>query len=260
MKNFSDYTEKSPDLLVEIGFVNDKLVFDYDKNILKLLKKSDNSDKLMKHQKFKPYEKISETISEHNVVSIYSVGKYKNDVLKIIKNPENIIASKEDYRQFINRTAMSINYKVALPNDIKIVIIPRNTSVILNDIIENLSLRNPNITYMYNTFDIVPEIEINKTLPEINNKIIDIIKKEIEISKEKGYFAMKKIKKLNLQKFIRNFSSLIPNFSLKNSLPNNNTMLLDDAILSYATTANMISCLEMYSPENLIPVTFFCHR
>ena len=260
MKSFSEYTKESQDILVEsIGIVDGELVFDYNKITPGKEEISSKFGKKHKGEKFVPYAKTTETIIKHKVYSVYNAqGTNKTALLKAIKKQSNISISNEDYKQFINRTAMYMDYKLIRKNDIKVIIAPHSSSPLLFDLINNLKKRNPKVIFISKSFEknLPDKITIDKDHPKITPDIVKYLEKEIQKAKSNGYFAMKEIKRVQMRKFISNIFKLSPDVSLKN-IEGKNVMLLDDIVSSGSTTADMIRNLENYSPNKVIPVTIF---
>ena len=166
--------------------------------------------------------------------------------------------SEEDYRQFINRTAIYINYQFVQKNNIQTIVVPASSSPLLADVVENLSLRNQYVTYFKTGFvkNAPVEIIINKEHPQITSSDIKRLEKLKEKAKQDGFFEMKRVDK-KLRKFVSNIFELNPDVTMRNHVNGSNVMLIDDIVNSGATTADMIRSLEVYAPEKLLPVTLF---
>ncbi len=262
MKTFSEYTVDSTDILVEsIGIVDGQLVFDYNKIKADDDEISSKFGKNTKGEKFAPYVKTTDTIAKHKVRAVYSVkGINKTKILKTLKSHNAGLSMKnDDYKQFINRTAMYIDFKFIRKNDIQTIIAPSSSSIIITDLLENLANRNPKLTVINKAFEKnkPKDVQIDYDHPKINDKSIEYLKLELDKAKKNGFFAMKEIKRAQMRKFIKNIMKLTPDVSLQHAIEGKNVVLIDDIISTGTTTTDMIRIIEMYSPNELTAITIF---
>jgi len=257
MMDFKEYINSG--LIESIGIIDGKLVFDY--NNLKP-NKDEISTKMGKKEKgvkFVPFASSTDTLNKYKVFSVYSTkGANKSKILKTIKKQTDLEMSNTDYERFIIRTAIFMSAKIVSPNKIDIIILPKTSSKILFDLVDEISSRNPGVSYISQQFTKTKpkEIKIDVDHPKINDNIIS----KLEIIKQnaikKDNFEMKKVPSW-MRKFIKNFIELTPDKYLRKHLEGKNILIIDDIFTSGTTMGAMGDILNMYSPENLVFATLF---
>jgi hypothetical protein len=193
------------------------------------------------------------------VYSVYSVPK-STDILKVIKarSYNGIDISNKDYRYFIKRTAIFIANRII--KDIKpdIIITPKSTSLILNDLTDELKLILPYITFLTEKFRKVidmDKIKVDRDNPNITDEIIKRIDGSIRRAKREGYFQIKWIDK-RYAKFVSNFFELIDDYNYE-KIKDKNVILIDDVYSSGSTMFELLRIMKQYSPAELAAVSIF---
>ena len=248
------YGTEVEDIHESIAIVDGKLVFNYDE---KKVGKDKVSTKFGKYKTFTPYVKKSDTIVAHNIFSIYNAkGVNVVDILKAIKKKSNIDMDEKDYHQFVNRSALYIQAKLA--KGIDTIIAPTSSSPMLLDILDNLKHRLSGVMIFTNTFkkSNIDNIKIDKNHPKITPTIIKKLTEDIARAKKDGYFEMKKIFVPN-RKFLSGYLELVDSKILNKYVKDKNVMIFDDVLASGTTFVEMIRTLELYEPKSLIGTTIF---
>lgn len=206
--------------------------------------------------KFTPY---GATASVHGVPIevVYSVSATdkdtKNAILKTLKrqHPE-LTMGKDDYAEFINRTAMFMSSRIVKKFSPDIIISPKSSSYMLNDIVDAIQARSPNIKVLREHFkkvDFVGEIEIKRDHPKITDEIIAMLEGALELGRKNGYFQMKKVKP-QYRKFLSNIFELIDEYDY-NKLEGQRILVLDDIWTTGTTLSDMIDAIHLFAPSDI---------
>jgi hypothetical protein len=253
MMKFNDYVELS-NLFEKIDLKGDQLVFDYNADVEK---SGEASTKLGKGKEFNPFQKkISST--GKIIYSVYNV-KESTPVLKAIKSFDSQNATNiKDYQSFLKRTAIFISSRIFKEVKPDVVITPKSSSNILNDIIKELQNISPHIIFLQEKFKKIvdPEqIKIDYDNPSITPKIIDRLENILRKAKRDGYFQLKAALPQN-RKFLQNYFELIDDYKYE-KIEGKNIILLDDVVSSGSTFDEMMRILEQYAPNEISGVTIF---
>ncbi len=259
MKTF-DEIRNEPLMTESIGIVDGQLVFDYNELSPSDDQISSNLGKKFKGAKFVPFTTTTSTFAKHKVKSVYAVkGNIKSQILKAIKRQSAVDVGSGEYTQFLRRTATFIDFKIIRKNKIDTIVAPTSSSVILTDLLDILSKKNPSLTILNKTFkkNKPEDIQIDYDHPKITPKIIAYLEKQLAIAKKAGYFEMKAIKASMFRKFIKNIMKLNKDISLRNHVEDKRVLLIDDILASGNTITDMMSHLELYAPSELMILTIF---
>jgi hypothetical protein len=198
-------------------------------------------------------------------VNIYSVYKVKNegqnvDILKTIKyhTYKGIDVNNKDYQYFIKRTSIFMSSKILKDINPEIIITPKSTSLILNDLLDQLKLIMPHVKFLSEKFQKVidpDKIIIDRNNPKITQEIINRIEGSIRRAKKEGYFQIKWIDVM-FRKFVQNFFELIDDYNYI-KIQDKNIVLIDDIYTSGTSLNEMIRILKQYSPSNLTAISIF---
>lgn len=225
-----------------------KLKFDYSK-------KSDFSMSFGKDKKFSVY-KYTESISKVKVFSVYGVKEEKGfPILKGIKRGE---AESNDYKHFIKRTAIFISHRILKDLKPDIIITPKSSSFILNDLLDVLEEINPHIKFLSEKIqkvDNIDKIKIDYNHKGISPDIIKSLESIIARAKREGYFQLKWVNK-RWAKFISNFFEIVDENKF-NKINGKRVIILDDVLSTGTTFQDMIRIVSMYSPEDIHGITIF---
>lgn len=237
-----------------IAIVNGKLVFYYND---KVADKEKVATKFGKSKAFTPYVKKTKVILAHDIFSIYQAkGVNVVDILKAIKKKSSIEVDEKDYLQFINRSALYMQAKLA--KNIDTIIAPTSSSPLLLDILDNLKHRLSGVKIFTETFkkSNIDNIKIDKNHPKITPNIIKKLTEDLARAKKDGYFEMKKIFVPN-RIFLSGYLELTDSKILGKYVKGKRVMVFDDVLASGSTFVEMIRTLELYEPESLIGATIF---
>jgi hypothetical protein len=237
----------------ELYIENDKLRFNYNVN-----KKTTMSTKMGKYT-FVP---LTMTLKENKDLSIYSVypmrGKDKTKILKALKKKNNVFVNVKEYEHFIKRTGLFINNRILLGKDIDVIVTPQTSSYFINDLLDNITNRSPNIKIIQEAFQKVEvdKIKVDWNKYNIDDKTKKNIERELKKAKENGYLEMKNFPK-QFTFMISNFLK-IDNMKIKSKyVEDKNVVILDDIAGSGFTLKEMFVNIKLFSPANVYGVTMF---
>jgi hypothetical protein len=206
--------------------------------------------------KFTPYGATA-NVHEVPIEVVYSVSATdkdtKNAILKTLKrqHPE-LTMGKTVYTEFINRTAMFMSSRIVKKFNPDVIISPKSSSYMLNDIVDAIQARSPNVKVLREHFkkvDFVGEIEINRDHPKITDKIIKMLEDALHTAKKNGYFQMKKVKP-QYRKFLSNLFELIDEYDY-NKLEGQRILILDDIWTTGTTLSDMIDSIYLFAPSEI---------
>lgn len=157
------------------------------------LKSGDMNIGFGKFKNLQPYISKSKILQDVTTYSVYS-GTGLIPQIKELKasNPDS-----PEYTRFIKNTAIYLSSKIISKNKIDVIVTPKSSSNILNDLVREIKERNPHIQfYTESMIKVVDpsEIKIDYTAPGINDTIIKSLTKSIEQAKKDGYFQIKNVK------------------------------------------------------------------
>lgn len=247
MIKFKDY------LFEQIIVKDNKLNFTYNKQ-----KSTKNSigTKFGKG-KFKPYKKSGSILNDKLVYSVYSTSG-ATDILKALKNKNDIFYDQEDYDYFINRTAMFI-VKILRENKIQVVISPMSSSNLVQHVMDKVQEKNPNLTYFTSVFKKVKPQDIKNIYLDDDPRVTPKIQKRFEYIKSAAikneYFAMIKVDP-KFRRFVRGFFDQIDPKVIQ-ECTNKNVALFDDIISSGTTIAEMLRMLGGAGAKDVTGITIF---
>ena len=247
MISFKDY------LFEEIHVKDNKLSFSYNKE--KSTKTSIGTG--FGKGKFKPYKKSGSVLNDKLVYSVYSGGG-ATDILKALKNKNDIFYDQEDYDYFINRTSIFIG-KILRENKIQVVISPMSSSNLVQDVMTKVQEKNPNLTYFTSVFKKVKPQDIQNIYLADDPRVTPKIQKSFEYIKNAAikneYLAMIKVDP-KFRQFVRGFFEEIDPRVIK-ECTNKNVVLFDDVISSGTTIAEMLRMLGAAGAKEVTGITIF---
>ena len=213
--------------------------------------------KSSKPYSFVPYVKQDKTLGGYTIYSVYAADD-ATEILKTLKKKTDIGMEEADYQQFLNRSALFITAKILRPNNIDIIVTPKSSSNILNDLLSLIANKNPHIRFLPDTY--VKIADISKIQIDYNNpRITDTIAKRLEdiihSAIKTGSFEMKKVLPRN-RNFLRNFLEIIDPSMLK-LFNGQNVCVMDDVITTGITQMEIIRSIADYNPNNVIGVTLY---
>jgi hypothetical protein len=213
--------------------------------------------KLGKGKAFQPYIAKGINVAHHPVHSVYKMVQ-ATDVMSSIKGKGPYEVDQNDYQQFLKRTSIFLHSKVIRPNKIDVVITPKSSSNILNDLLQDLQQRAQGIEFYPEYFvkSIDPsQIKIDTENPKMTPKILAGLQGVLNKAVKDGYLEMKKFDK-RFVKFVSNYFSLAGPLS-KRVTEQTNILVLDDVLASGATFVELFRNLEGYPHNNLIGASIF---
>lgn len=239
------------DLFDDINVVNDKLAFDY--------RDRTGVSTALGKSNFVPYARKDKTLDGYTIYSVYASGDDSlTDVLLALKKKSFIKVDPQDYEYFLKRTAIFITSKILRPTRCEIVITPRSSTTILNDILKYLQAQNPHIEFLpesyVKTVDLT-RIEVDRAHPQITDKIAYGLERIIKNAQQTGKFEIKKALP-QYRKFFRNFFEVVdPRLTKK--FAGRNICVLDDVLSSGTTVVQILKDVANYAPAEAFGCTLF---
>jgi phosphoribosylpyrophosphate synthetase len=251
---FSEF-ESTLNLLEKIKVDNGSLVFDY-KDKGKGVSKTSIGTSFGK-SKLKPYAKSDSILNGKTVFSVYQ-SSGATEIMAALKGKNDINVDSEDYVHFINRTAIYL-YKVLQDKKIDIIMSPKSSSPLVDDLLDAVKERLPHIITYKAVFEKIPKEAIKDVYMEDDPRVTDKIRKSFEAIKKaaikKGYFAMVKIDP-PFRRFVRGFFQEIdPKIVAK--CEDKNVALLDDVIASGTTISEMMRMIGAAGAKDVMGITIF---
>ena len=242
------------DLFDDINIVGDRLGFDYNAR--------DGVSTRMGKKDFQPYVRRDKTLDGYSVYSVYSSqDENLTDVLLALKKKSYIKMDPADYAQFIRRTAIYITAKILGPNKTEVVVTPRSSTNILNDLLAELKARNPHIDFLpesyVKTADI-SKIEVDYSHPAITPAIAKTLEGIVRAAQRTGKFEIKKALPQN-RKFFRNFFEVVDPALTKRFI-NKNVCVFDDVLSSGTTVVQIMKDIGVYGPSAIYGCVIFKTR
>lgn len=231
-------------LLEKMQIQKGQLGFDYSK------KADDNSaSTVMGKNRFQP---LTSRIGGHDVFSVYVTAHSSIDVLRAIKrialkDGTKVGVDAEDYRHFIDRTAIFIAGRILRNRNIDLVLYPKSSSAFLRNVIDIIGQK-------YETHVIDGSFVKSTNLHVIDDpRISPDIRKQLEqfvaTSKQTGAVKMKSLKPM-YRKFLAGFLNYKgPDVTGKK------VCVLDDILTSGSSMAEMFRHIE--GAASIIGVTVF---
>lgn len=242
------------DLFDDINIVGNRLAFDYrDRNGI--------STRLGKKE-FQPYARRDKTLDGYSVYSVYSSqAENLTDILLAIKKKSDVRMEPADYEHFIRRTAIYITAKILQPHGTEVIVTPRSSSGILNDLVRELQTRNPHIEFLpesyVKTADI-SKIQVDYNHPAITPAIAKTLEGIIRAAQKSGKFEIKKALPQN-RKFFRNFFEIVDPRLTKKFI-NKNVCVFDDVLSSGTTLVQIMKDIGVYGPAAVYGCVIFKTR
>ncbi len=246
---------KIADLLegITIDPTTNTLSFNYSDN-------NGTSTKLGKGKKFPvPYIKKDALLDGYAVYSVYAASDaITTDVLMALKRKSNISINPADYKHFIKRTAIFISAKILAQNKIDVIITPKASTDILNDLLHELKERNSHI--IFNPESIIKMVDfskiiIDRTDPRITPAIIVRLELIIKNAMKTGVFEVKKALPV-YRKFFKNYFDVV-DANLFSKLEGKNVCVIDDIMSIGTTQLQLMRIIADYAPEMVIGANMF---
>lgn len=246
---FKEYLSLSEGIEVK----DNSLVFNYNKN----KSSKDSIGTSFGKSKFKPFKKSGYVLDNKEVFSAYSGGG-ATEILKALKNKNDITYNKENYNYFINRTAVYLT-KIIKDNKIQVVISPKSSSNLIIDVMDKIQEKIPELTFFTSVFQKVTTEDIKNIHLEDDPRVTDKIRTNFDYIKRSAikneYFAMVKVDP-KFRSFVRGFFQEIPEKVIK-EVKDKNVALFDDVISSGTTIAEMMRMLGGAGAKDVIGLTIF---
>lgn len=251
MKSLRNYIQESidEDLYVD----GNKLVFGPADDTVDAVTKT----KFGKNRSLEPYVMSGAKVAG---VSVYSVHKANStEILKALKNKNEVIVDPKDYEIFVDRTATYLA-RVLRQKGADVIITPTSSAPLLSDLTDAINKRVPHITFLKDSFqkispDKIDNIKIRYDLPGMTPKIERGLKGVLSKARKDGYFEIKKVDK-RFAKYLTGYFELTDT-KLINKLQNKRVVILDDVISSGATFSEIINTVQSAGPETLFGLTIF---
>jgi hypothetical protein len=231
--------------------------FEPQDNRLNIDYSSGGMTKLGKGKAFQPYIAKGINVAHHPVYSVYKMVQ-ATAVMSSIKGKGPYEVDQNDYAQFLKRTSFFLYSKVIKPNNIDVIITPKSSSNILNDLLVDLQQRAQGVEFYPEHFvkSVDPsQIKIDTEHPRMTPKILAGLQGVLNKAIRDGYLEMKKFDK-RFVKFVSNYFSLAGPLS-KRVNETSNILVLDDVLASGATFVELFRNLEGYDYNTLIGASIF---
>lgn len=238
-------------LFDDISIAGDRLQFDYGD-------KTGVSTRMGK-KSFQPYLRKDKTLDGYSVYSVYSSSDENlTDVLLALKKKSYVKMDPADYQHFLRRTAIYITAKILRPLKIDVVVTPRSSTNILNDLLAELQARNPHIEFLpesyVKTADI-SKIQVDRSHPAITDAIAKSLEAIIRAAQKSGKFEIKKALPQN-RKFFKNFFEVVDP-ALTRKFINRNVCVFDDVLSSGTTVVQIMKDIAVYGPATVAGCVIF---
>lgn len=242
-------------MLEKISVDNNKLVFNY-----KDTSKGDNKESIgtsFGKGKLIPFMKSDSILDKKKVYSVYK-SSGATDILKAIKSKNDIDMDSDDYKKFINRTAIYLS-KVIQDEKVEVILSPKSSAKMVDDVLDAIKLRLPYIVDFKAVFEKISVDDIKNVSMIDDPRVTDKIRLSFETIKKKaikdGYFAMVKVDP-KFRHFVRGFFQDIDEKVVK-TCENKKVALLDDIISSGTTIAEMMRMIGAAGASDVIGITVF---
>lgn len=239
------------ELFEDISIDQNQLKFDY-------RDKTGVSTKMGKKE-FAPYARKDKTLDGYTVYSVYASGDESlTDVLLALKKKSQVSMDPADYERFLKRTAIFITSKILRPTHADIVVTPRSSTNILNDLLSIIREQNPHIMFLpesyIKTADL-SKIEVDHSHPSITPAIAKTLEGIIRAAQRTGKFEIKKALPQN-RKFFKNFFEIVDP-GLTKRFQGRNVCVLDDVLSSGTTVVQIMKSITDYGPASIYGCTLF---
>ena len=239
------------DLFDDINIRNNQLAFDYGD-------KTGVSTRMGK-KAFQPYLRKDQTLDGYSVYSVYSSSDENlTDVLLALKKKSTVQMDPADYQHFIRRTAIYITARILTPLKTSVVVTPKSSTNILNDLLAELKARSPHIEFLpesyIKTADI-SKIQVDRDHPSITDAIAKTLEGIIRAAQKSGKFEIKKALPQN-RKFFRNFFEVVDP-ALTRKFINQNVIVFDDVLSSGTTVVQIMKDIAVYGPNSVAGCVIF---
>lgn len=208
---------------------------------------------------FTPYARKDKSVNGYTIYSVYSSNdEFLTDVLLALKKKSDVQMNPEDYSKFLTRTAIFISAKILAPNKVDILVTPKSSTNILNDLISFLKARNPHIEFLPESFiktADISKITVDYNNPALTDKIAEKLEGIVRAANKTGKFEIKKALP-QYRKFFKNFFEIVDP-KLIQKFNNKNVCVLDDVLASGTTLVQIMSATADYNPNNVFGVTLF---
>lgn len=208
---------------------------------------------------FTPYARQDKSVNGYTIYSVYSSNdEFLTDVLLALKKKSSAQMDPEDYQKFLTRTAMFIGAKILAPNKVDILVTPKSSTNILNDLLVLIKARNPHIEFLPESFiktADISKIAVDYNNPALTDKIAEKLEGIIRAAQKTGKFEIKKALPQN-RKFFKNFFEIVDP-KLIQKFNNKNVCVLDDVLASGTTLVQIMSAVADYNPQKVFGVTLF---
>lgn len=213
----------------------------------------------MGKKEFTPYARKDKSVNGYTIYSVYSSDdEFLTDVLLAVKKKSAVQMDPAEYQKFITRTAIFISAKILAPNNVDILVTPKSSTNILNDLIVLIKARNPHIEFLPESFvktADISKIAVDYNNPALTDKIAEKLEGIVRAANKTGKFEIKKALP-QYRKFFKNFFEIVDP-KLIQKFDNKNVCVLDDVLASGTTLVQIMSSVADYNPNNVFGVTLF---
>lgn len=210
--------------------------------------------------KFIPYVAQGVSVNNKTIYSVYNKNvKTISEIIKTLKKQNKIDMNSSDYEHFIKRTAVYVTSESAgIMKNIDVILTPKSSSFIVQDLVDEIKKRKPDIKIITETFYKLPveDIVIDYKNYDVSETVKTDMDKLIKKAKKEGFLELKKVKKIFLN-YISNILCIDKLKIKQNYIENKNILLIDDVLSSGKTFQEMIRLIESFSPNEIRGLTIF---